>query len=76
MYARNLSTDNIGQDITITVGGIPTGGIIHTVGKAFGMVSINIDGTYFTVDGDKPVVVVEPSMRQMLNISSPATRRR
>lgn len=65
MYAHEITSAHIGQDLTLTIGGVTTGGIIHGISRVFGMVSVDIEGTFFTMDVEKVVVINRvPAMQQ------------
>jgi hypothetical protein len=68
MYASDLSSDDVGMDLTITVQGICTGGIIRSVKRIFGMVSVDLDGQVFVMDVDKPVEMAVPTSAQILTM--------
>ena len=64
MLAHELTPAHIGQDLTITIGDVTTGGVIHEVSRVFGMVSIDIEGALFAMDGDKTVTLTRiPAMQ-------------
>ena len=55
MHARDLTSEDVGRDLTIIVSRIATGGIIEKVATMAGMVSVTMEGTTFVLDADKPV---------------------
>jgi hypothetical protein len=57
MYASELSAEHIGRDLTISVSGVLTGGIIGRVSEVFGMVSVTMEGAEFVLDEDYDVVL-------------------
>jgi hypothetical protein len=75
MYASELNRLHIGLDLTLTIGGICTGGIIESVGQFAGMVSVNLDGQIFNIDEDMPVILTRIDTRQqMLTEPNPTVR--
>ena len=76
MFASDLTAQHIGHDLTLTVGGVCTGGIIESVGSIFGMVSVTLDGQTFNIDEDMPVTLtlLEPG-RRLLNEPDPKMRK-
>ena len=66
MLAGQLTRDDAGQDLTLTVGGICTGGIIRSVNRFAGMVTVDLDGQLFTVDEEKEVALTAVDIRQLI----------
>lgn len=65
-FADELDDTNIGDDVTLTVGQVATGGTLEKVGRVLGMVALKIGGTDFIVDGGKPVDVRSRNLRQQI----------
>lgn len=75
MLAQDLDQTHIGADVTITVRGIPTGGILTRVSAFMGIVSLDFDGRNFTVDGEDSVVVAAADPRTAI-LTEGGTERR
>ncbi|WAC50454.1 hypothetical protein [Frigoribacterium sp. SL97] len=75
MLARDLDKTHIGADVTITVSGLPTGGVLTGVSAFMGMVSLDFDETNFTVDGGSPVLVAAADPRTAILSESDTDKR-
>lgn len=60
LFASDLTPAHIGQDLTITVGRVLTGGIIRSVTHVIDTVAVDLDGQVFILDADKRVEVNAP----------------
>ena len=65
--ADELTGDHVGTDVTLTIGGIRTGGTITAVGQSPlpDRVVVEVDGQPFDLDGTK-LVDLTVSRRQVL----------
>lgn len=75
MLASELGPQHVGQDLTITVSGICTGGIIRSVSQTFGMITVDLDGQLFTLDEDKDVILTQVSIRDLILTEPDAEQR-
>jgi hypothetical protein len=71
MYASELSAEHIGRDLTLSVSGILTGGIIDRVSEVFGMVSVTMEGAEFLLDEDHDVALDAELDHRQLFLNEP-----
>jgi hypothetical protein len=76
MFASELNENHIGHDLTISVSGILTGGIIEEIGSFGGMVSVQMEGTVFNLDAGMPVTLRILDIRQQLLSEPDAAQRK
>lgn len=75
MFASDLNQTHTGLDITITVNGVLTGGIIRTVSRTAGMVTVDVDGQEFTLHDDIQVKLAVVDLHKLILVEQDAELR-